>query len=292
MFKKRFSIFKFSFVSLFFLFPSLKSEKLISKIALDVTGQMVLNAGEKTFDECYDLGCCVLFDSQQSDEFNVYRALTTHDVFNPIHRGKHGIRTPDGDIHPATNLFNLSSSGLDLAVFEFKSNKEYSLVTLTDTLPFDQHASTLYVAGFLDSTTKLLVLPGKYKELNVPFRGYKVAIVTDAKVVKGMSGGPVLNDEGCCIGVVAQNGENFLREILKEHDNIQRTIPYLREMLNTIIDKDNKEKRFNPVIGEDKKKLIDSLVDFMLDIYDGPEHISYFIPIKSFIKTLSKLKQY
>ncbi|MBN3992664.1 MAG: tetratricopeptide repeat protein [Nostoc sp. NMS2] len=131
---------------------------------------------------------------------DTYFILTNRHVVSKD--GRYEIHTQDGGKYPV--YYSKELPGLDLAVLQFKSNKSYPIANLGNS---DQirEGMTVYVVGWADR------LPGiderSYQftngsirsRLKNPDEGY--ALVYNNEAVPGMSGGPVLDENGRLVGI-------------------------------------------------------------------------------------------
>ncbi|MCP6762067.1 MAG: tetratricopeptide repeat protein [Fischerella sp. CENA71] len=131
---------------------------------------------------------------------NTYTVLTAYHV---VQSGKkYEIITPDQQSYTTNTVKQLQ--GLDLAIVEFSSSKTYSIAKMGNS---DQAtaSTTVYVAGFPGKTAAisnpgLFFVKGQVNANGTAQRdGYN--LIYDNKTAKGMSGGPVLNEQGEVIGV-------------------------------------------------------------------------------------------
>lgn len=139
---------------------------------------------------------------------NTYYVLTCkHVVEKP---DKYTIVTPGGDRYPLDNSkVKKLQSGLDLAVVQFNSNKTYTVAKLGNS-----NAATVgtvaYVAGFPEQTSVVTrsifrFLPGEItaNASQALDNGYALlyTLVRVNNTLGGMSGGPVLNENGEVVGI-------------------------------------------------------------------------------------------
>lgn len=154
-----------------------------------------------------------------------YRVLTNDYV--PI-SNSYQIQTPDGEIHRAERLveFDRSNiSGDDLAVLQFRSREDYKHAILAPIASLREEQKVL-AAGFpvsmtpypYNGATGLVCLwpGGKISQiLDRPMQeGYQIGYFIDT--VRGMNGGPLLNERGEVIGV---NGKHNALRIFSNPDN-------------------------------------------------------------------------
>ncbi|MBF2064754.1 MAG: trypsin-like peptidase domain-containing protein [Calothrix sp. C42_A2020_038] len=147
---------------------------------------------------------------------NTYYILTNQHVV--AKDGNYQIKTHDGTRYSVIHIRELL--GLDLAVLEFSSPKNYSVATLGNS---DQvyEGMPVYVIGWASS------IPGVTQERNYQFtygnirsrlkaaeNGYE--LIYDNGAIPGMSGGAVLDEQGYVIGI---NG--MAREIKKQGKRLE-----------------------------------------------------------------------
>ncbi len=168
------------------------------QIALSLTPTEVNNIAQ-TFTVRIDgdgIGSGVIFERKGE----TYFVLTNRHVVSKD--GRYEIHTQDGASYPV--YYSKELPGLDLAVLQFNSNKNYPSANLGNS---DQtrEGMTVYVVGWADR------LPGinerSYQftngsirsRLQNPDEGY--ALVYNNEAIPGMSGGPVLDENGNLIGI-------------------------------------------------------------------------------------------
>ncbi|MDZ8133711.1 MAG: tetratricopeptide repeat protein [Nostoc sp. DedQUE04] len=142
------------------------------------------------------IGSGVIFERKGE----TYFVLTNRHVVS--RDGRYEIHTQDGGKYPV--YYSKELPGLDLAVLQFNSNKSYPIASLGNS---DQirEGMTVYVVGWADR------LPGiderSYQftngsirsRLKNPDEGY--ALVYNNEAIPGMSGGPVLDENGRLVGI-------------------------------------------------------------------------------------------
>lgn len=168
------------------------SSEQVGKIATEITVMI---------DGC-TAGSGVIFKK----EGNTYSVLTAHHVVkDKIDKtGNCLIFTPDGERYPVSNQVTVPIEGVDLAVVTFESNKIYKLAEWGDSEKATV-GKVVYVAGApapseAIPTRTFLRLKGEIVgRVPQPFEGY--ALIYDNKTSQGMSGGPVLNEEGLVIAI-------------------------------------------------------------------------------------------
>ncbi|MEA5533351.1 serine protease [Crocosphaera sp. XPORK-15E] len=137
---------------------------------------------------------------------NSYQVVTNdHVLLFGRQDNSYKIITPDGKIYPAKVVNQFNFEKYDLGLLQFESDSVYEVVSLSR-LPSPAIGETVYAAGFpyeVDNSVKnsLTFTTGKVNLISdLSFRGgYKIGYTNDVK--KGMSGGPLLNQQGQLIGI-------------------------------------------------------------------------------------------
>jgi tetratricopeptide (TPR) repeat protein len=144
---------------------------------------------------------------------DVYTVLTAgHVVSKP--QGVFTIKTADGQVHRAiAGSVRLPGSKLDLAVLKFRSSNKYTLVKIGTSNTLEE-LSPIYVAGYPAESTDngkvviegetFTVTEGKVtgKATKGNEKGYSLIYSNITR--PGMSGGPVLNEEGELVAIHGQ----------------------------------------------------------------------------------------
>ena len=178
---------------------------IIPHIAFALTPQQVnqIAAQVTVLIDGYQPGSGVIFQRNGS----VYSVLTAKHVVNADEI--YYVITPEGERHrtEATNIQLIND--MDLAVVQFTSDKVYQVAQLgnSDKVP---KGSTVYVAGAPEANETipqrtLIVNPGTLVGVQPPQDGY--ALIYNNITQPGMSGGPVLNEEGQVIGIHGQGDQ-------------------------------------------------------------------------------------
>jgi tetratricopeptide (TPR) repeat protein len=124
------------------------------------------------------------------------------------------IKTSDGITHKfLPGSIRKSGNNLDLAILKFRSSKNYSLVNIGTSKTL-QPGSTVYVAGFpsvdetLISAGLLSFTDGKVIGVTSRINDSGYSLVYGNNTLSGMSGGPVLNQNGELVAIHGQ-GERY-----------------------------------------------------------------------------------
>ncbi|MDJ0800699.1 MAG: tetratricopeptide repeat-containing serine protease family protein [Calothrix sp. MO_167.B12] len=138
---------------------------------------------------------------------NNYFVLTNRHVVDED--GRYEIQTKDGSRHPV--YYSKELPGFDLAVVQFSSNKNYSIAKLGNSNQL-REGMKVYVIGWATipgvSEPSYQFTTGNLRSLlKNPDQGY--SLVYNNEAIPGMSGGPVINENGLVVGI---NGRADLRE--------------------------------------------------------------------------------
>jgi WD40 repeat protein len=136
-------------------------------------------------------GSGVIIERQGSN----YTVVTNWHVVQE--KGNYTVYTQDGKQHTISQIKRLPN--VDLAVFQFTSNQNYQVAQKGDS---DQVTlgKSIYVAGFPEGTSDLQFLSGSISSLvRNPKDGY--ALVYTVNAFPGMSGGPILDEQGKLVGI-------------------------------------------------------------------------------------------
>jgi len=142
-------------------------------------------------------------------EGDTYYVLTNWHVVNRV--GDYQVRTPDGKMHPVYYTLIKQVPNVDLAIVPFSSSQNYPIAETGDPTQLVP-GTNVFVGGWPRSGSNLqqrifLSTAGMVTGRQQPVAGY--SLLYDNLVRAGMSGGPVLNEEG---RLVAINGIVKLQE--------------------------------------------------------------------------------
>lgn len=146
---------------------------------------------------------------------STYYVLTAKHVVEDDATGGFSIVTPDQSSYPGQNYRELPGGrNVDLAVVEFNSNQNYTAANLGDSDQVDQ-GTPVWVAGFPNpgqvvTTRELNIVPGEIRTrlLQPTEKGYTLSYTNPTEA--GMSGGPVLDQNGLLVGIHGQ-GESVAK---------------------------------------------------------------------------------
>ncbi|MBF2006933.1 MAG: tetratricopeptide repeat protein [Chlorogloeopsis fritschii C42_A2020_084] len=130
---------------------------------------------------------------------NTYFVLTNRHVIEEP--GRYEIQTPDGDRYPI--YYSTQLPGLDLAVLQFTSQKNYTTANFGNSDQLTE-GMTVYAVGWaqipgLDQPSYQFTRGYIRSRLQKPDQGY--ALVYDNEAIPGMSGGPLLDENGLVVGI-------------------------------------------------------------------------------------------
>ena len=150
---------------------------------------------------------------------NTYYAVTNSHVI--VSGVNYNIQTVDGNSYPLRVYQEIPE--LDLAIVEFKSDRDYKLADLGNSENIVQ-LQTVYVAGFPDRQENMDIIDGKIRQINEevyadPLLNEGYAWEYTNETFPGSSGGAVLDDDGRLIGI---NGQS---EVTISGVEIRRGIP-------------------------------------------------------------------
>jgi S1-C subfamily serine protease len=133
----------------------------------------------------------------------VYTVVTNEHVL--VAGDQHRIQTPDGRIYGAWVVRVDRFEGNDLGLLQFSSDRRYRTATLGNAASltigddlvasgFPVEANTSLARGLVITTGRVSLLPSRIIQ-----QGYQIGYTNP--IQKGMSGGPVLNQQGRVVGI-------------------------------------------------------------------------------------------
>jgi S1-C subfamily serine protease len=131
----------------------------------------------------------------------VYTVLTNEHVLTPGYGKQYRIQTPDGHLYPATVSRAIKFNGNDLGLLQFRSGrKAYALASLGGASTVAE-GDKVFVAGFPITDKGFFFSAGQVSLLlDKPLNGgYQIGYTND--IQNGMSGGPLLNQQGKVVGI-------------------------------------------------------------------------------------------
>ncbi|WP_426558643.1 S1 family peptidase [Dapis sp. BLCC M172] len=163
-------------------------------------------------------GSGVIIYQVESDYF----VLTCAHVIDSDREGKFVVLTSDGKEYTAQKDSRFNFRDIDLAVVKFSTNNQYPVAVVSDNFNLSL-GEEVYVTGFPNyeqksvnyiPTIDLGIKPYNFTKgkvihvLNLPLeKGYKIGMSNDIEV--GMSGGPVLNQDGELVGIIGRTKYGF-----------------------------------------------------------------------------------
>lgn len=145
-------------------------------------------------------GSGIIIESKE----NIYTVLTCYHVV--AKSGNYTIITPDGERYTIdSKSIKKLKSGLDLATVQFTSDKSYTIAN-TGNSDTAKQGVIVYVSGFPAATAAVSQSVERFVEGKITANANKpladgYALVYSNETLAGMSGGPVLNENGELIGI-------------------------------------------------------------------------------------------
>ncbi len=127
---------------------------------------------------------------------NIYTVLSNAHVIK--NKGQYEVHTYDGRNYPISNIRE-APDNIDLALFEFSSNTEYPIAQMADSDTV-RRGNQIFVSGYPQGKVDMNFLDSLVVRIDGNLqKGY--ALVYRIGAYPGMSGGPILNDQGKLIGI-------------------------------------------------------------------------------------------
>ncbi len=190
-------------------FSTFKSNPIVEEIAQPITVRLL---GENI------AGSGVIISQVGSDYF----VLTCAHVIDSNQEAKFVVLTSDGKEYTAQIDSRFNFRDIDLAVVKFSTNNQYPVAVVSANFNLSL-GEEVYVTGFPNyeqksvnfvPTVDLGIKPYNFTKgkvihvLNLPLeKGYKIGMSNEIEV--GMSGGPVLNQNGEVVGIIGRTKYGF-----------------------------------------------------------------------------------
>lgn len=135
---------------------------------------------------------------------STYYFLTAKHVLESAAAGEQiFVITRDGQEHPVRVSRELGQSSVDVAIASFQSENQYAVPRLGDSQTLEE-LDTIYVAGFPLATASvpnptIAITTGQISSIGNQPDGYGLGYTANTQV--GMSGGPVINQDGSLVGI-------------------------------------------------------------------------------------------
>jgi len=128
---------------------------------------------------------------------NTYLVVTNSHVIRGVSSVK--LKTSDGNIHDAKIVPNIKFEKSDLALLEFKTNQNYCLQQVSNTIPITETEVT--AAGYSSAKGEIVFRKGTVQQISQQSlkEGYQIGYTSD--IEQGMSGGAIINSRGELIGI-------------------------------------------------------------------------------------------
>jgi S1-C subfamily serine protease len=166
-----------------------------------------------------------------------YTVLTNAHVLQPT--GNYGIVAPDGKCYSIKSDTIRQLPELDLAIFLFSSTIPYAIAQLGNPTQLSP-GQTVYVGGWANSGGKLhsrvfFTSQGQLTEINSQLpAGYSLSYTNLVRV--GMSGGPILDQQGRLVGINGLIRLNSDDEIVGSGIKIDQFQRWYSQVIKTIPD--------------------------------------------------------
>ncbi len=174
----------------------------------DLSDEQVKTAAKEItviIDDCGSAGSGVIFKK----DGNTYSVLTADHVVKKAKGNCVILKSDNSQYKASVSEAIVPVAGVDLAVLTFQSDKNHKLAKLGDSDKATDYTK-VYVAGAPEPTQAILnriirVEDGKIDNRKLQTNGYD--LIYTNKTMRGMSGGPVLNQKGEVIGIHGQGDQ-------------------------------------------------------------------------------------
>lgn len=175
----------------------------------DLSDEQVKTAAKEItviIDGCGEAGSGVIFKK----DGNTYSVLTADHVVKKAKGNCVILKSDNSQYKASVSEATVPVAGVDLAVLTFQSDKNHKLAKWGDSDKATDYTK-VYVAGAPEATQAILnriirVEEGKIDNRKLQANGYD--LIYTNKTLRGMSGGPVLNQKGEVIGIHGQGDQD------------------------------------------------------------------------------------
>lgn len=176
--------------------PNPQTQKNLESIARSIT--VGIASGD-------NWGSGILIRKSKNSKVFVYDVLTNYHVLLFGLGKQYQVIAPDGKSYPATRMSLKNLSQQDLGILQFKSDKTYQIAKLSLKVK-PQTGNKVLATGFpyehrSEGIQGFTISWGTIEQLNSLAFGGGYAIGYTNVVKKGMSGGPLLNQQGVVMGI-------------------------------------------------------------------------------------------
>jgi tetratricopeptide (TPR) repeat protein len=138
---------------------------------------------------------------------NTYTVLTARHVFSD-YQAKFEIVTPDGSRYPVNNSSVKKLPNVDLALLQFTSTKNYTVAQIGNS-DLATEGKVVYVAGFTKTSRAIASSVYNFTDGRITVKASRprrdgYALIYSNVTMPGMSGGPLLNENGELVGITGK----------------------------------------------------------------------------------------
>ncbi len=157
---------------------------------------------------------------------NTYLVVTNSHVIRGVSSVK--LKTSDGNIHDAKIVPNIKFEKSDLALLEFKTNQNYCLQQVSNTIPITETEVT--AAGYSSAKGEIVFRTGTVQQISQQSlkEGYQIGYTSD--IEQGMSGGAIINSRGELIGINGRSAYPILNTGYVYPDGTRPTEEEIQQM--------------------------------------------------------------